>query len=409
MVRFAHVADCHVGAWRDERLSVLADEALAQAVDRILEEAVDFVIIAGDLFNTALPAIDRLKKAVRELERLKRAGIRVYFVAGSHDYSPTGKTMLDVLEEAGLGVNVFRGSVEDGVLRLDPVVDEPTGVSLTGILGRAGQLDSSLFEQLDEQSLLAVPDPKVFVFHAALREITPRQLRGVDTHSVSFLPKGFQYYAGGHVHVVDDASVDGYDRIVYPGPLFPASFSELEELRHGGFYLYDLDVDALERVPVVTKQVVSVRVDCAGLGPDEVSERLSEELDCDVEDRIVLVRVSGRLARGTASDISFRELFSACENRGAYACLKNTAGVSSPQLLAGDEVEVSDAEHIERDVVERFAGGVPFPGLSDEGQEELLLELLRVLSQRQGEGETKKAYERRVCVDALEALGVENK
>jgi len=75
----------------------------------VLKKKVDFILIAGDLFNTSLPGIDKLKLAVQKLKQLKDNNIPVYIIAGSHDFSPSGKTMLDVLENAGLarkGVSV---------------------------------------------------------------------------------------------------------------------------------------------------------------------------------------------------------------------------------------------------------------------------------------------------------------
>lgn len=408
MVRFAHLADCHIGAWRDPRLSQLVDDAFSQAVSRVIAEEVDFVVLAGDLFNTALPAIDRLKHAVRELERVKQAGIKVYFIAGSHDYSPTGKTMLDVLEEAGLGVNVFREATSSSdSLVLEPVVDAKTGASLVGVPGKAGQLDKELFARLDTHSLQELSSPKIFLFHAALTELTPARLQGGGAQSVSLLPRGFDYYAGGHVHVVEEQSLEGYRRVVYPGPLFPASFSELEAFGSGGFCLVDLANDSFERVSVRTKDVFCVSIDCAGLTPEVVTDRLSKQLSASVEDKVVLVRVSGRLARGTVSDIGFREVFSSCEQRGAYTCLKNTVGVSSPQLLSEEDVSVSGAREVEREVFSQYADSLELPGVSD--QEELLHGLLQVLSESQGDGETKKSYEQRVVSDAFGVLGLDEK
>ena len=40
--------------------------------------------------------------------RLKTKGIRVYVIGGSHDYSYSGKSFLDLLDEAGVFVNVVK-------------------------------------------------------------------------------------------------------------------------------------------------------------------------------------------------------------------------------------------------------------------------------------------------------------
>ncbi|HLD86479.1 MAG TPA: metallophosphoesterase, partial [Candidatus Nanoarchaeia archaeon] len=101
-MRFAHMADCHIGSWRDPKLKDISTHAFVRAIDLCIKKQVDFIIIAGDLFNTSFPRLDNLKIVVQKFKQLKDLGIGVYIVPGSHDYSPSGRTMLDVLEEAGL-------------------------------------------------------------------------------------------------------------------------------------------------------------------------------------------------------------------------------------------------------------------------------------------------------------------
>ena len=77
-------------------------------VDISLSENVDFILIAGDLFDIALPSIDILKSTAKILNKLKDFDIPIYIIPGSHDFSASGKTMLDVLENTGLVHNVMK-------------------------------------------------------------------------------------------------------------------------------------------------------------------------------------------------------------------------------------------------------------------------------------------------------------
>ena len=106
-MKFAHLADCHIGAWKDQRLRTVNLKSFVKAITICIEQKVDFILISGDLFNTAIPSIDSLKSTVKTLNRLKEQEILVYIIPGSHDFSPSGKTILDVLEEARLIKNVF--------------------------------------------------------------------------------------------------------------------------------------------------------------------------------------------------------------------------------------------------------------------------------------------------------------
>lgn len=405
MVRFAHLADCHIGAWREPKMRVLADRAFSEAVSACLSERVDFAVLAGDLFHTALPGIEHIRHVVRELQRLKEAGIPVYFVAGSHDYSPTGKTMLSVLEEAGLLVDVFRPTEDDAALRLDPVIDARTGVRLAGILGRAGQTDRHDYARLDRESLARLPGPKVFLFHAALRDLLPDRLASMEASDVSLLPPGFDYYAGGHVHIVSEKRIDGYGEVAYPGPVFPASFSELEDVTDPGLFIVELAGGG------VTKRRVSARVadtfpialDCAGLSPDEVEGRLRARLEETPSGAIVLARLSGQLSRGSVSDIDFRSLWRVAEDAGAYFCMRNTQALTAPRFEETD-LPAGTTEEIEDRVIAEHVGQVPLADLGGPEERELFRTLLSVLGKSPQDGETKKVFEDRVTEEGLSVL-----
>src|SRR3989338_10370238 len=135
-MRYAHFSDVHIGSWRDPKMRDLSTLAFQQAVDFCIHKEVQFILLAGDLFNTSMPTIDHLKAVVIKLKELKTKNIPVYAIAGSHDFSPSGKTMLDVLEKAGLLHNVVKGSVENEKLKLSFTVDPSTGVKITGMIGK---------------------------------------------------------------------------------------------------------------------------------------------------------------------------------------------------------------------------------------------------------------------------------
>ena len=101
-MKFAHISDCHLGGWRQLELQRLNMESFIIAIDSSIKEKVEFILFTGDLFDTAFPSIEILKETFTEFRKLKDAGIKCYLIAGSHDYSVSGKTFLDVLEKAGL-------------------------------------------------------------------------------------------------------------------------------------------------------------------------------------------------------------------------------------------------------------------------------------------------------------------
>ena len=198
-MKFAHMADCHLGGWRDEKLKQIGHESFKLAILKCIDAKVDFVLISGDLFNTAVPSIDSLKLAAKELKRLKDFSIPCYVITGSHDHSPSGKTMMDVLENAGLVENVMKVDEND---KLHLTTDDKTGVKLAGVYGRRAGLEREDYASLDMSEVKNVEGFKIFLFHTAIEEFKPNDLKHVECQSYDELPKGFNYYAGGHVHYI---------------------------------------------------------------------------------------------------------------------------------------------------------------------------------------------------------------
>ncbi|MFH0835929.1 MAG: metallophosphoesterase, partial [Candidatus Micrarchaeota archaeon] len=133
MVKFAHLADVHLGAFREAELRAFNLKAFEIAVDESLRANVDFIVIAGDLFHTSLPEMSIVDAAVKKLKEARDAGKRVYVVFGSHDYSPTETSIINVLESAGVIRKIAAGEYgEDGRLRLQAFKDEETGCTLVG-------------------------------------------------------------------------------------------------------------------------------------------------------------------------------------------------------------------------------------------------------------------------------------
>jgi DNA repair protein SbcD/Mre11 len=382
-MKFAHLADCHVGAWREPKMRELTIQAFEYAIDTAITERVDFVLLSGDLFHTAIPSLDGVKAVFKSIAKLRSEQIPLYFICGSHDYSPTGKTMLDIIEEAGLGINVFRGTIEDGVLRLKWTIDEKTGVKVAGILGRANQLDSTIYKQIDRNAAEQEPGKKIFLFHTSLAELKPKGMV-IDSAPVSLLPNGCMYYAGGHVHARTNTTIEG-KHIVYPGPLFPASFSELEELKHGTFCIVTDGV--VRHVPVKSKPVIAIDLDCNECAPGHVPQTILEKLPATMQDAVVLVRAHGTLA-GKPSDIPWRSVSEEVSSRGAYVLLRNTVELSSPQMEKS-MVSIGTLGEIEEKVISEHKVDKQF-----------VLELMHALSQEQTDGEKRAAYEERIIAAA---------
>jgi len=393
-MKFAHLSDCHLGGWREPKLREANTRSFIKAIDKVLEANVDFVLIAGDLFNTAVPSIDSLKTATRQLKRVRDKDIPVYFIAGSHDFSPSGKTMLDVLEHAGLAKNVARGEeTEDNKIRLKFTIDPKTGAKITGMIGKKGGLEKEYYPLLIRDELEREEGVKIFMFHSALAELKPKGLEQMDGIAVSSMPKGFDYYAGGHVHVVDKASIGEHNNIVYPGPIFPNNFAELEKLKHGTFVLYD--DGNIEHVPLPIFSVVLLTVDAENKTKATVEAEIKQKLaGQNVKDAIVAIRVKGCLHQGRPADIDWNGLFQECYDRGAYVVMKNTNALSSKEFEA-IAVKEANVEEVEESILREHASQFKF----SDNDVELARKAMQMLSAEKRDGERVADFETRVTQD----------
>ena len=392
-MKFLHMADCHVGGWREEKLNDLSIEHFRKAIDAALNENVGFVLISGDLFDVAMPGFDIINSVAKELSRLRESNVDVYIIPGSHDYSASGKTALNILESAGLCVNVYK--LENDELKL---FEDKTGVKITGILGRRGGLEKEDYKKLIKENLENEKGFKIFMFHTALEEFKPRDLDEVECTSYLSLPKNFDYYAGGHVHYLFDIVKEKYGKIVYPGPLFPNNFKEIEELKRGSFCIVDDKLNLQRKYLEIKNGVESFTV--SGKSPNEINAQIEKIIEIsDFSDKVITLRVAGELETGKVSDVKIREFAKRMEDKGAFHVMKNT---NKLKLKEFEEVRLEgEVKDIEKELIKANLGQFKV-----ENEEVLTNELMELFSVEKLEGETNSVFEIRVINAALKSLGI---
>ena len=397
-MKFAHIADCHIGGWREEELKKLSLEAFEQMIGICIQEHVGFLIIAGDLFDTSIPQIDLIREIAKQLNRLKEENIDVYIIPGSHDYSPSGKTMISVLEKAGLCENVFK--LKEGCLQF---TEDKTGAKLTGIIGLSCGLERTQYKQLQNKKELEEEKGfKIFLFHTLLNEFRPKDLEKVEGESYTLLPKNFNYYAGGHPHFVMEKEVPEYGKITYPGPLFPNNFKELEELNHGGFYIVD-DQGTCKHIPVKVKDVVALEFDANNKTPIEVEQEIQNNLASkETKGAIVTLRVAGCLKNGKPSDVDFKKIIEQLND--AYYVLKNTYKLTTKEFEEV-QVETGSTEDVEEKIIDEHLGQLNVEELGFDEKKTIKV-LCNILNKEKQEGEKRADMELRITKDVIEALKI---
>lgn len=393
MVRFAHLADIHLGGWKQKQMQDLNFQSFRTAMDICIKEKLDFVLIAGDLFDSAYPPIEILKETFGEFKRLKESKIPCFIIAGSHDYSVSGKTFLDVLEKAGFCKNVTSFDVDsnsseerNGNIILNPVI-----LGTVAIYGYPGKKSGLEVEDLRKIKFNDSPGMfKILMLHTTLDKA--KGTLPIDAIESDKLPKA-DYYALGHLHMDFQ-----YEKFVYPGPVFPNNFQELGDLRCGSFYIVDTNNNVpLKRIELKIKDVVSIEVKLND-GITATSKILSEIDKKDLRDKIVLLRISGELETGKNSDIKFQQIEEFAMQKGAYFLLKNVHELKTKETRL--EIEVKNSENVEEETIKIYSKENP------SNFNELIPLLISSLSAEKQEGEKTESFNNKIIEEAKKILRI---
>ncbi len=386
MVKFAHMADVHLGGWKQQPLQDLNLESFKKAFEICIRERVEFVVIAGDLFDAAFPPIDVLKESFAEFRKLKEAGIPCFLIAGSHDYSVSGKTFLDVLEKAGFCKNVAVFEEKNDRIILNPTIHK--GVALYGYPGKTSGLEVGDLRrvQFDEAPGLF----KIFLLHTTIDKAKGNL--PIDALEISKVPKA-DYYALGHLHIDFQ-----YENFVYPGPIFPNNFQELEDLQHGRFYIVDSSLEKpLKRIDLKIKNVVSFDIEVKNA--IRATEQILSELEKqDLEDKIVLLRIRGILESGKHSDIKFARIEETAKKKGAFFLLRNTHDLKTKE--AEIATEIPETENIEEESIKKYSEQNPA------AFNKFIPQIMNALSTEKQEGETTQSFTNRLLDEAKKIFAI---
>lgn len=399
-MRFAHFSDCHLGSWNSHpELRELATRTFETSIDKCIVEGIDFILISGDLFDTSLPSLDILRRAVVKFRQCRDAGIAVYAIPGSHDFSPTGKTFLGVLEDAGLLTDVSKYTELNGKIKLKFVKDKKTGAKITGVAGKMGGLEHKNFEMLD-RSIEGEDGYKIFLFHSAIEEYKPPHMKEMKALPLSLLPKNFDYYAAGHVHVRHESNY-GDAKIIFPGATFPTEFTELENF-YAGFYIVDSNNDAVP-CNVNLCGVELIKIDASDKTPQQIESYISKRIDTlALTNKVLLLKLEG-IINGNITDIDFQGIVAKSMEKGAIAVKKNASKLSSKEF---EEITIEKSlsvEELEREIIKEHSGKIKFPY---EDEEKITLSLMDALQDGKQEGETKATFEERIKQNGKKLLGL---
>jgi DNA repair protein SbcD/Mre11 len=405
-----------LGSWRNPKLRDLNLEAFEKSISISIKEQVDFILITGDFFDVNVPQLGPVKRAVEILRQARDSGIAVYMIYGSHDFNAVNISMIDILHSAELFIKPTEFQTDSNSVVLKFFIDKKTGAKITGISGRKVGLDKEIYEKLDRKNLEMEEGFKIFLLHRGIQEILPLDWNFRDSLPISLLPKGFDYYGGGHIHKRLENKIEN-GLIVYPGPLFGSTFQDLEETAKGekrGFYIvsFDKEISDYRFIEINIAEILYKEIVASKWSSEELESEITKNIsELQVNNKIVLLKVKGKLI-GKRSNIDFGKFSLDISNKGALLSFINTNNLSTDETKTIG-VQSDNKSDIEREIFhESIKNFQSEPTLSDKlkkqinsklvgnAGESISLSLLEILRNDKLENENTGAYEDRVISSA---------
>lgn len=237
-MRFMHLADLHLGKKVNE-FSMLEDQKyiLEQVLILAQDQNVDGVLIAGDIYDKAIPSVEAVSLFDSFLTRLSEYHLPVFMISGNHDSAERISFGAKLMEKSGVYVaaeyagRVDKISVEDKYGILDiyllPFIKPAYVRAIRGEEAEdirtyqeaVAYVMSQVELEQDHRNLLVAHQ---FVTGAAICDSEEHSVGGLDQVEVSCFD-GFDYVALGHLH---GPQTVGSHTVRYAGTLLKYSFSE---------------------------------------------------------------------------------------------------------------------------------------------------------------------------------------
>ncbi|MEU0303500.1 exonuclease SbcCD subunit D [Streptomyces sp. NPDC006175] len=239
-MRILHTSDWHLGR-SFHRVSMLDAQAayLDHLVGTVREQAVDVVVVAGDVYDRAVPPLPAVQLFDDALHRLAAAGVPTVMISGNHDSARRLGVGAGLIARAGIHLRTDPADCATPVVLRDTHGDvafyglpylEPALVRDSLGASKAGH-EAVLTAAMDRvrADLAARPDGtrSVVLAHAFVAGGEPSDSeRDITVGGVAAVPAGVfdgvDYVALGHLHGCQTVT----ERVRYSGSPLAYSFSE---------------------------------------------------------------------------------------------------------------------------------------------------------------------------------------
>jgi exonuclease SbcD len=258
-MRLLHTSDWHIGRTLHGTELLAEQEAVLTGLARVVAaESVDVVLVAGDVYDRAVPSADATAVLDRVVGRLLRAGAAVVMTPGNHDSARRLGTFAGLLAAAGLHVRAATGRLDEPVLLSDehgevavyglPFLEPEVARHELGVRGRSHEaVVGAAMERVRSDLFLRPGTRSVVLAHAFVGGgVASDSERDICVGGVDLVPSsvfdGVDYVALGHLHRPQTLT----PRLRYSGSPLAYSFGEAGQQKQA--WLVDLGPHGLAEV-----------------------------------------------------------------------------------------------------------------------------------------------------------------
>lgn len=264
-MRLLHTSDWHLGRSLHRVSLLAAQEAfIDHLVATVREERVDAVLVAGDIYDRAVPPLAAVDLFDDALHRLAALGVPTVMISGNHDSARRLGVGSGLIEQAGIHLRTDPAGCATPVILTDTHGDvacyglpylEPALVREhfgTQHSGHPAVLSAAMDQVRTDLATRPAGTRSVVLAHAFVTGGEPSDSeRDISVGGVASVPAGVfdgvDYAALGHLHGCQTIT----ERVRYSGSPLAYSFSEARHRK--SMWLIDLDAHG---------RVRAERVDC---------------------------------------------------------------------------------------------------------------------------------------------------
>ena len=264
-MRILHTSDWHLGR-SFHREGMLGHQAayVDHLIEVVEQERVDLVVVAGDIYDRALPHVDAVRLADEALARLAASRAKVVLTSGNHDSAQRLGFSSRLIDAAGVFIRTDASSVGTPVLLDDehgevavygiPYLDPDAVREPWGLAGRSHEAALSEAMRRVNADRSGRSARSVVLAHAFVAGAQPSDSeRDISVGGVSLVPTsvfdGIDYTALGHLHGRHTLT----PTVRYSGSPLAYSFSEAGHTK--GSWLVELGADGLQSAEFIAAPV----------------------------------------------------------------------------------------------------------------------------------------------------------